>query len=136
MLASKVSPVPEGLSAPAPRVLVVDDEPLLRLMSADHLSDAGFDVLEASNAEEALRLLEEMDDISVVFTDVDMPGRLDGFELAERIEARWPRIGVLVTSGGRLPEEMRPAGGRRFVAKPYRPAEVVRLIDGFLSRRH
>lgn len=126
--------MPAGLSAPPPRVLVVDDEPLLRLMSADHLSDAGFDVLEASNAEEALQLLEATDDISFVFTDVDMPGRLDGFQLAERIEARWPQIGVLVTSGGRRPDEMRPI--RRFVAKPYRPAEVLALIGGFLASRH
>lgn len=105
-------------------------------MNADNLSDAGFEVFEASNAEEALRLLEETDGISVVFTDVDMPGRLDGFQLAERIAARWPAIGVLVTSGGRLAEEMRPAGARLFVAKPYRPAQVLELIGGFLSRHH
>lgn len=123
-------------SAAHPRVLVVDDEPLLRLFNVDMLSDAGFDVLEAGNADEALRLLEQTDDIRVVFTDVEMPGQIDGFGLADRIEALWPEIGVVVTSGRRFPDEAFGASARCFVAKPYAPAKVVELIDAFVQARH
>ena len=98
-----------------PRVLVVEDEPLLRVFNADMLTDAGFDVLEAANADEALRMLETVSDIRVVFTDVEMPGALDGYALAQRIETLWPEIGVVITSGRRHPGEAVSggAGGRR-----------------------
>lgn len=112
-----------------PRILVVDDEPLLRTFNADMLSDAGFDVLEASDASEALRLLETTQDIQVVFTDVEMPGQIDGFALAKHIEARWPKIGVLVTSGRRYPLETFAAPARSFVPKPFRVDDVIALIS-------
>ncbi len=123
-------------SSANPRVLVVDDEPLLRLVNADMLSDAGFEVLEACDGEEALRLLEMTDGIRVVFTDVEMPGTIDGFALAARIEARWPEIGVVVTSGRRLPEASFVAPARCFVPKPYQFSRVVELIDAFVQARH
>jgi CheY-like chemotaxis protein len=116
------------------RILVVDDEPLLRIFNVEMLSDAGFDVLEACDAEEALDLLEHTDDIRVVFTDVEMPGRIDGFALADRIEARWPDIGVVVTSGRRYPDRAIGAPARCFVAKPYQVSRVVELIDAFVAR--
>ncbi len=119
-----------------PRVLVVDDEPLLRLFNVDMLSDAGFDVLEAGDADEALRVLEATDDIQVVFTDVEMPGAIDGFGLADRIEAMWPEIGVVVTSGRRLPDAAPGARSRCFVSKPYAPSKVVELIGAFVQARH
>ncbi len=118
------------------RVLVVEDEPLLRMFNADMLIDAGFDVLEAADAIEALHLLETNDDIRVVFTDVEMPGAIDGFALALRIEAQWPEIGVLVTSGRRYPNEVFTAAQRCFVAKPFRVAQVVELIGAFVQSRH
>lgn len=118
------------------RVLVVEDEPLLRMFNADMLIDAGFDVLEAADANEALHLLETIDDIRVVFTDVEMPGAIDGFALAQRIEAQWPEIGVLVTSGRRYPKEVFTAASRCFVPKPFRVAQVVELIDAFVQSRH
>ncbi len=114
-----------------PRVLVVDDEPLLRLFNVDMLSDAGFEVLEAPDADEALRILDTTKDIRVVFTDVEMPGAIDGFGLATRIAALWPQIGILVTSGRRLPNEFFTAPARRFVAKPYDVSKVVELIGTF-----
>ena len=123
-------------SSAHPRILVVDDEPLLRTFNADMLSDAGFDVLEAADAEEALRLLEDVAGIQVVFTDVEMPGRIDGFALAELIEAQWPEIGVVVTSGRRLPNESFRAKARCFVPKPYAVSHVVALIDAFCHARH
>ena len=119
-----------------PRVLVVDDEPLLRLFNVDMLSDAGFEVLEAPDADEALRILELTSGIKVVFTDVEMPGAMDGFGLAERIELRWPRIGVVVTSGRRFPHASFSAPARRFVAKPYSVSQVVALIDTFAKAAH
>ncbi len=118
------------------RVLIVEDEPLLRMFNADMLSDAGFEVLEAADASEALHLLETNSDISVVFTDVEMPGALDGFALAQRIEMRWPGIGVLVTSGRCYPNQVFTAAQRSFVAKPFRVAQVVELIDAFVQSRH
>ena len=123
-------------SLPHPRVLVVEDEPLLRMFNADMLNDAGFDVLEASDADEALRLLETMKDIRVVFTDVEMPGLIDGFALAERIEAQWPDIGVVVTSGRRYPPPAFSAPARCFVPKPFRAAHVVGMIDAFVHASH
>ena len=119
-----------------PRVLVVEDEPLLRLVNVDMLSDAGFEVLEAGDADEALRLLEETADIRVVFTDVDMPGRIDGFALAARIGARWPEIGVVVTSGRRYPDSAVGGPACCFVAKPYKASRVVELIDAFVHPKH
>ena len=118
------------------RVLVVEDEPLLRMFNADMLIDAGFDVLEAADAIEPLHLLETNDDIRVVFTDVEMPGAIDGFALALRIEAQWPEIGVLVTSGRRYPNEVFTAAQRCFVPKPFRVAQVVELIGAFVQSRH
>ena len=119
-----------------PRILVVDDEPLLRMFNVDMLSDAGFDVIEAGDADEALKLLSNISDIRVVFTDVEMPGRIDGFELAELVEARWPGIGVVVTSGRRLPDARFRSAARCFVPKPYAAAKVVELIDAFVHAHH
>lgn len=124
------------LSSAPPRVLVVDDEPLLRLFNVDMLVDAGFDVFEACDADEALRVLEATQDIRVVLTDVEMPGQIDGFGLADRIETRWPEIGVVVTSGRRLPAESSFAKSRCFVAKPYNVSHVVGLIDAMAHRPH
>ena len=118
------------------RVLIVEDEPLLRMFNADMLIDAGFEVLEAADATEALQLLETNSDIRVVFTDVEMPGAIDGFALAQRIGAQWPDIGVLVTSGRRYPDEVFTATSRCFVPKPFRVAQVVELIDAFVRSRH
>ncbi len=125
-----------NVASPLPRILVVEDEPLLRLFNADMLSDAGFDVLEAANADEALRVLETTRDIKVVFTDVEMPGALDGFALAQRIEALWPEIGVVITSGRRRPDMVLTAPARCFVAKPFKAAQIVGAIDAFVHAGH
>lgn len=116
---------------PAPaslRILIVEDEPLLRTFNADALSEAGFEVLEACDADEALRLLEADGGIDVVFTDVEMPGQFDGFALARTIEVRWPAIGVVITSGRRLPPDNAAAPARRFVPKPFKVSQIVESI--------
>ena len=118
-----------------PLVLVVDDEPLLRLVNADMLIDAGFEVIEAASGDEALALLEQNSAVRVVFTDVEMPGRIDGFALADCIERTWPEIGVVVTSGRCVPKPSFNAVAQRFLPKPYSMDHVVRLIGAFVDRQ-
>jgi CheY-like chemotaxis protein len=109
-------------------VLVVEDEPFVRLFGVDLLEEAGFDVLQAGNADEALRLLETHPEVRVVFSDIQMPGSLDGLGLARRICQRWPRIGIVLTSGHRVRAEMIPREGR-FLPKPYDGKALVREIE-------
>ncbi len=109
-------------------VLVVEDEPFARLMGADLLQEAGFDVLEACDGDEALRLLEVHPEVGVVFTDVEMPGSVDGLELARHVCQRWPRIGIVVTSGNKIRTEAIPREGK-FLAKPYDRKALVREIE-------
>lgn len=102
-----------------PIVLIVEDEALLRIVAADVLGDAGFETLEAADADEAVATLEARDDIGIVFTDIDMPGSMNGVRLAETVRERWPRVRVVVTSGkygaGELPLPAKVA----FIPKPY-----------------
>src|SRR5450631_4491180 len=90
----------DRVSAPVPAVvLVVEDDPLLRELAAEFLEDAGFLVLEAGDAEQAVDLLQSRSDIAVLFTDINMPGSMDGLELAHAVHDRWPPIKILVASG-------------------------------------
>jgi CheY-like chemotaxis protein len=107
----------------AKTVLIVDDEPMVRSFAVEMLQDAGFDVLEAANADDAIRLLENNSDIGVIFTDVQMPGSMDGLKLAHAVRNRWPPIKIIVTSGRFAAEHDLPEGGR-FFSKPYSPAEI------------
>ena len=109
-----------------PVVLIVEDEFLLRMDAVDMIAAAGFEVLEAANADEAIEILESRRDITVVFTDVQMPGSMDGLKLARAVRGRWPPIKIIATSGHfDISESELPAGGR-FLAKPY-TFEQVRL---------
>ncbi len=115
-------------------VLVVEDEYLIRADTADILADEGFEVLQASDAEEALELLCERPDVSVLFTDVNLPG-ISGLQLAHEVERRWPHIGLVVTSGRAHPTHDDIPG--RFIGKPYQPrvvVETVRDVLGTLGR--
>ncbi len=109
-------------------VLVVEDEALLLFTIADDLRAAGFDVLEATSATAALQLLQREGGVDVLFTDVDMPGPINGLGLAEAVRRDWPAARIIVTSGHvNLADRDLPAGGR-FVAKPYTPGAIVSLI--------
>jgi two-component system, response regulator PdtaR len=105
--------------ATRPIVLVVDDDFLIRMNAAGMIEDAGFEVIEATNADEAIAILEARLDIRVVFTDIQMPGSMDGLKLAAAIRGRWPPIKIVATSGvadvraDDLPE------GSVFPPKPY-----------------
>jgi CheY-like chemotaxis protein len=109
-------------------ILVVEDEPLLRMDIVEELEDAGFEVFAAANSTIAIELLIANKSISVMFTDIDMPGGINGFKLAAVVRDRWPLIAIIVTSGlhtidlGKLPVE------GRFMAKPYNSASVIRSI--------
>jgi CheY-like chemotaxis protein len=111
-----------------PTVLVVEDQPLTRVATVETLEDAGFQVLEASNADEAIRILEARDNVRIVFTDIDMPGSMDGLKLARAVRDRWPPIKIVITSGQLIPNETDLPAGGRFVAKPYDPARIASTL--------
>jgi CheY-like chemotaxis protein len=80
-------------------VLIVEDEALVRMTAVDMIEEAGFEILEAANADEAILLLEARRDITVLFTDIEMPGSMDGLRLAQAVRGRWPPIKIIATSG-------------------------------------
>ncbi|RZM11280.1 MAG: response regulator [Sphingomonas sp.] len=110
---------------PVPVLLVVEDEPLLRMMAVDMAEDAGFEVVEACNADAAVAILETRTDIRLVFTDIDMPGGMDGMRLAACIRDRWPPIEIILTSGKAKPKTDTLPTRSIFFPKPYRHAEIV-----------
>jgi CheY-like chemotaxis protein len=102
-----------------PVVLVVEDDILLRWTAVAIIEQAGFDVVEAGTGIEAMSVLEKRSDIQTVFTDVEMPGSINGLQLAHLVRTRWPSIGIMATSGQlRLREDDLPEGAR-FLHKPY-----------------
>ncbi|TAI61357.1 response regulator [Bradyrhizobium sp. Leo170] len=105
-------------------VLVVEDEPLLLLMAADMVEGAGLEPVYARNADEAIDILESRNDISIVFTDVRMPGSMDGVTLAAAVRDRWPPIKIMVVSGHVLAEPDLPEGAR-FFRKPYPSDQII-----------
>jgi DNA-binding NtrC family response regulator len=111
-----------------PIVLVVEDEPLLRLFATDLIEDAGFEVVQAANASDAVAILETRTDIKIVFTDVDMPGGIDGIKLAACIRDRWPPIEIIITSGKPWPRGVTLPHDAVFLPKPYRSDRVLETI--------
>lgn len=115
-----------------PVVLVVDDEALLRWHAADMLSSAGYQVVEADDAATALRIMETRNDVRLLFTDIQMPGR-NGLDLAKEVHQRWPNVLLLVTSGGlQIADSDIPDHGR-FVAKPYAETDLLHHVDGLIA---
>ena len=106
-------------------VLIVEDEFLIRMDAVDMIRAAGFEVVEAADADEAILILEDRLDITVVFTDIHMPGSMDGLKLAAAIRGRWPPIKIVATSGrAKVTGDDLPAGSR-FLPKPYSAREIV-----------
>ena len=105
---------PNSTDTPA-NVLVVEDEMLLRMRVVDIVEDAGFAAVEAVNADEAISILEARSDISLLFTDIQMPGSMDGLKLAHAVHDRWPAIKIILVSGQMNPSEAeRPAHSHFF----------------------
>jgi two-component system, response regulator PdtaR len=116
-----------------PVILVVEDEFLIRMEAMNTIRDAGFDVVEANNADEAILILESRLDITVVFTDVQMPGSMDGLKLAAAIRGRWPPIKIVATSGLLdIRKEDLPLGSR-FLPKPYSATQIVGTLRELTS---
>lgn len=111
--------------------MVVEDEPLVRLNAVEMVVDAGFDAVEAANADEAIHILESRDDIRIVFTDIHMPGSIDGLKLAHAVRDRWPPIRLIVTSGRMTVRESALPTGGRFFSKPYRSSEIAQALQEF-----
>lgn len=118
---------------PPPLVLVVEDEVLVRLNAVLLLEEAGFDTLEAGSAEEAIAVLEARKDIRIVFSDIHLPGSIDGLRLAHAIRRRWPPIELVLTSGHmRVPEGEMPERGH-FLGKPYGATELIRTVRSLVQ---
>ena len=110
-------------------VLVVEDESLVRLVAFEAIEAAGFKAYAAANADDAIGILERQRNIRLVFTDINMPGSMDGIRLAHCVRDRWPQVQFIVTSGQLKPGEAELPRGSVFVSKPYSPEQVVRKIE-------
>jgi CheY-like chemotaxis protein len=118
-------------SPPRPIVLIVEDEPILRISAIDMVEEAGFEALEAADATEAIQILEARRDIRIVFADIQMPRGIDGMKLAALIRNRWPPIEIILTSGhvDAANVDLPPRG--LFFSKPYDEKHVVAAMKKF-----
>ncbi|PZQ86928.1 MAG: hypothetical protein DI534_15730 [Leifsonia xyli] len=117
-------------------VLVVEDDPLVRMSAVDIVEDADFVAYEARNADQALRMLEAHPEISVLFTDIDMPGTMDGLALAHAVRQRWPHMTIIIASGHvRIEKGDMPDDGV-FFPKPYASSTIRRALERAAPRRH
>jgi CheY-like chemotaxis protein len=117
------------MSTPArksrPVVLVVEDDPLLRMLAVEIVQEAAFTAIEARDADEAVVLLESRTDITLLFTDINMPGSMDGLKLAHAVRDRWPPIKILVVSGKQPFQSSDLPSNSCFVGKPYQASALV-----------
>ena len=111
-----------------PIALVVDDEPLILMDTADLISDLGYSVVEAQTADEAYEFLDRHSSLQLLFTDVQMPGELDGFGLARVVAERWPHIRVVIASGAAFPGPDDLSGNAKFIRKPFTSGLVYQVL--------
>ncbi len=116
-----------------PIALVVDDEPLVTMVAMDIVDDLGFSSISACNADEALLILEQRDDVQLIVTDVNMPGSIDGIGLAKIVRDRWPPIKLLVVSGRPLREQTALPVGATFLTKPFGRSDVQDMVRQMFS---
>lgn len=100
-------------------MLIVEDSVLVRMGAVDLVQSMGYEALEAGDADGAIRILESRDDVDMVFTDVQMPGSMDGIKLSHYIRKGWPPVKLIVASGNAILEESSLPTGSRFFSKPY-----------------
>ncbi len=117
-----------AIPKPKAVVLVVEDDGIIRMGALDLVRRAGFEAIEAANADEAIKILELRRDIHLVFTDVEMPGTMDGLKLSHYIRERWPPIKLIVASGRTIIEQSQLPEGALFYAKPYDDNDIVQSI--------
>jgi CheY-like chemotaxis protein len=130
------SPVPPRATLPAGEssILVVEDEFLVRLIISDELRAAGYNVIEAVDAEEGIAILKSGARVDLILSDVRMPGPLDGLGLLAFVKESYPIIPVIITSGHLLAEEALADGATRFLPKPYTLPNALKLIEGELEK--
>src|SRR5665647_1319317 len=123
-----------GQSAVLRAVLVVEDEMMLRMRAVDMVEDAGFTAVEAINADDALAILESRSDIELLFTDIQMPGSMDGLKLAHAVHERWPLIKIILVSGQlKLTDDDKPADSR-FFGKPLDGKQMIREMRDMMDQ--
>lgn len=112
-------------------ILVVEDEALARFDIAHQLADEGYQVLMAACAEEAIAILESRNDIRTIFTDIDMPGSMNGLKLAVATRDKWPSINIIITTGMTAPTSEHMPTSSLFVPKPYQLTNVLKALRSF-----
>jgi two-component sensor histidine kinase/DNA-binding NarL/FixJ family response regulator len=117
----------------APKVLVVEDEMILRMRAVEIVEDAGFSPIEAVNADEAISILESRSDISLLFTDIQMPGSIDGLRLAHAVHDRWPSIKIILVSGRARPSEAERPADSRFFGKPLGVEQMITELQAMVG---
>jgi CheY-like chemotaxis protein len=128
---SKVCDEPQSSSPPA--VLLVEDDVLVRTVTAAYLRECGLDVIEASDAHEAIRVMEATVRVDIVFSDINMPGSIDGFGLAHWVRSERPGLKVMLTSGAKHGAKAADEDSL-ILAKPYDHAALERRIRALLAR--
>ena len=121
-------------STEIPNVLVVEDEMLLRMRAVDMVEDAGFHAVEAVNADQAISILESRSDISLLFTDIQMPGSMDGLKLAHAVCNRWPAIKIIMVSGQVDPADAERPAHSRFFAKPLSVERMIAELQTMVGK--
>src|ERR1700760_833193 len=116
-----------------PNVLVVEDEMILRMRAVDIVEDAGFCPIEAVNADEAMSILESRSDISLLFTDIQMPGGMDGLKLAHAVHDRWPSIKIILVSGQVKPSATETPADSRFFGKPLGVEQMITELQAMVG---
>jgi CheY-like chemotaxis protein len=131
--ASKASPMMALDQPVVPAVvLVVEDEMLLRMRAVDMVEDAGYTSVEAVDADEAVAILESRSDIALMFTDIQMPGSMNGLELAHAVHERWPPIKIILVSGQVTPATIDIPADSRFHGKPLEAKEMIAEIQSMI----
>jgi DNA-binding NtrC family response regulator len=115
-------------------IVLVDEEPTIRQATSRHLREAQFEVLEATDSDVAIALLEKHSAVHALVTDAHVPGKIDGFELAGRAQERWPDLAVVMISGHSDDTSGPVPDGAEFVAKPYLSTQLVPTLNRLLGR--
>src|SRR3954471_11820586 len=118
---------------PSVNVLVVEDEMVLRMRAVDIVEDAGFTAIEAVNADEALSILESRSDIALLFSDIQMPGSMDGLKLAHAVHHRWPSIKIILVSGQVKVSDADTPTDSRFFGKPLEVKRMIAELQGMVG---
>ncbi len=115
-------------------VLVVEDEMLLRMQAVNMVEDAGYASVEAVDADKAVAILESRSDIALLFTDIQMPGSMDGLKLAHAVHKRWPPIKIILVSGQLKSPDINIPADSRFFGKPLAPGEMIAELRQMIGR--